>query len=64
MLRADHVFVTEMTHGCPIDNFVTNSMLVHAESETPTGTYSLAPIKSIERNVADRKVDPVSTGLK
>lgn len=42
----DHVFVTEMAHGCPIDNFVTNSMIVHAESETPTGTYTLAPIRS------------------
>ena len=39
-----------MTYGCPIDNFVTNSMIVHAESETPTGTYLLAPIRSKERN--------------
>jgi hypothetical protein len=34
----------EMTHGCGIGDFVTNSMIVHAESETPTGTYKLAPI--------------------
>ena len=38
------MFVTEMTHGCPIDNFITNSMIVHAESDTPTGKYTLASI--------------------
>ena len=33
-----------MTHGCPIGAFQSNSQIVHAESDTPTGTYRLAPI--------------------
>jgi hypothetical protein len=49
-----------MTYGCPIDNFVTNSMIVHAVSETPTGTYSLAPIASKEREgLGTFNIDPV-----
>ena len=40
-----HVFVTEMTHGCTINDFTTNSQIVHAESSTPTGKYELAPIQ-------------------
>eukprot|EP01047_Picozoa_sp_COSAG01_P037626 COSAG01_NODE_3004_length_6735_cov_44.599759_3_plen_289_part_00 len=39
-----HVFTVEMTYGCGIGDFVTNSQIVHAESDTPTGTYKLAPI--------------------
>lgn len=59
LLCIDHVFVTEMTYGCPIDDFVTNSMIVHAVSETPTGTYSLAPIDSEdERNGKSTTFDP------
>ena len=58
----DHVFVTEMTHGCPIDNFVTNSMVVHAESDTPTGTYTLAPIRS-KLHATNSNEDDVGTML-
>ena len=39
-----HVFTVEMTYGCTIDDFVTNSQIVHAQSDTATGTYTLAPI--------------------
>ena len=39
-----HVFVTEMTHGCTINDFTTNSQIVHGESLTPTGKYELAPV--------------------
>ena len=42
--RKYHVFATEMTHSCTINDFTTNSQIVHAESPTPTGKYRLAPI--------------------
>ena len=51
-----------MTHGCPIDNFVTNSMIVHAESDDPTGTYSLAPIRSKEQRASSKKRDAQAGG--
>ena len=51
-----------MTHGCPIDNFVTNSMIVHAESRSPTGTYSLAPIRSKEQRASSKKRDAQAGG--
>ena len=34
----------EMTHNCPIGAFQSNSQIVHATSEMPTGAYRLAPI--------------------
>jgi hypothetical protein len=73
-----HVFAVEMTHGCPIDNYLTNSQvrpsfiaisvfvgiftsanirrffwfshpsasqIIHAESTSPAGPYTLAPIQ-------------------
>ena len=36
-----HVFTVEMTHGCNIDQYITNSQIVHAESSTP-GTVAPA----------------------
>ena len=51
-----------MTHGCPIDNFVTNSMILHAESDSPTGTYSLAPIRSKEQRASSKKRDALAGG--
>ena len=36
-----HVFATEMTKGCQIGDFLTNSQVVHATSATPLGPYSV-----------------------
>jgi hypothetical protein len=38
------VFTVEMTYGCTINDYLTNSQIVHAVSDTPTGTYTLAPV--------------------
>ena len=39
-----HVFAVEMTKGCSIGDYITNSQIVHAESATAEGPYVLAPI--------------------
>jgi hypothetical protein len=39
-----HAFVVEMTKGCPIGNYLTNSQIIHVESTTAAGPYALAPI--------------------
>ena len=36
-----HVFAAEMTKGCQIGDFLTNSQVVHATSPTPLGPYSV-----------------------
>jgi hypothetical protein len=36
-----HVFATEITKGCQIGDFLTNSHVVHATSATPLGPYSV-----------------------
>jgi len=41
-----HVFTVEMTRGCGISDYITNSQIVHAQSDTATGPYTLAPIAS------------------
>jgi len=37
-----HVFGTELTHGCQIGDFLTNSQVVHATSAAPLGPYAVA----------------------
>ena len=49
-----HVFVTEMTYGCTINDFTTNSQIVHAESSTPTGKYELTPISFTDAGSSNR----------
>eukprot|EP01079_Euglenida_sp_SAG-EU17-18_P000086 gene86-358_t len=44
--RRYHAFTVEMTFGCPIGDYLTNSQIVHVQSDTPTGAYALAAIKS------------------
>jgi len=41
-----HVFTVEMTNHCSIDDYITNSQIVHAEapSSSPGGPYRLAPM--------------------
>eukprot|EP01048_Picozoa_sp_COSAG05_P015332 COSAG05_NODE_1836_length_3989_cov_3.352956_4_plen_472_part_00 len=39
-----HVFTVEMTNGCTINDYITNSQIVHCESVTPGGPYTLAPL--------------------
>ena len=34
-----HVFAVEMTHGCQIQDYLTNSQIVHAVSDSPGGPY-------------------------
>lgn len=65
-----HVFTVEMTHGCNIEQFLNNSQIVHAESTTPGGPYTLAPItlaqgvQEVSMNEAKhRSVDSSSTTL-
>ena len=46
-----HMWASQMVGFCGIQSWSTNSQLVHATSDTPTGTYSLAPsVASMEIN--------------
>jgi hypothetical protein len=42
--RADrryHVFTVEMTNGCPIGDYITNSQIVHATADSPLGPFAI-----------------------
>ena len=39
-----HMFASGMSHQCPLENFKTNSMTIHATSKVPGGPYKLEDI--------------------
>ena len=39
-----HMFASAMSHNCPLSEFATNSLSIHAISENPGGPYSLTDI--------------------
>ena len=47
-----------MTNSCGINDYITNSQIVHAQSDTATGAYTLASIAPDPAQPARRGVDP------
>eukprot|EP01046_Picozoa_sp_COSAG06_P020449 COSAG06_NODE_1495_length_9262_cov_21.163779_1_plen_62_part_10 len=38
-----YAYMVIQTNGCSINEYITNSQIVHCESTTPGGPYHLAP---------------------
>ena len=60
-----HMFASGMSHKCPLANFATNSMTIHAISDTPEGPYKLEdiPLKEFHHSVSVLQVNKTTLAL-
>jgi hypothetical protein len=55
-----HLFVAQMTHSCPLDNYGSNSMVIRATSKAPGGPFSFQQIvwPAFAHNPTIRRLPP------
>ena len=60
-----HMFVSGMSHKCPLEKFATNSMAVHATSKNPGGPYQLEdiPLPEFHHSVSVLRVNKTTLAL-
>ena len=60
-----HMFASGMSHQCPLETFITNSMTIHATSKVPGGPYELEdiPLREFHHSVSVLRVNQTTLAL-